>query len=65
MVPDWISKHIEEGHPVPDALIYMTDGYGPSPKNQPIFPCLWVVPEDGATDFSFGNIVRVTESLTH
>jgi predicted metal-dependent peptidase len=56
---DWISKYIEKGNPVPDALIYMTDGFGPSPKISPAFPCLWVVPENGAADFSFGNVVRV------
>jgi predicted metal-dependent peptidase len=56
---DWISNHIEEGNPVPDALIYMTDGFGTSPSNPPMFPCLWVVPEGGAADFGFGNIVKV------
>ena len=56
---DWISNHINEGNPVPDALIYMTDGFGPSPSNPPMFPCLWVVPEKGATKFSFGNVIKV------
>jgi predicted metal-dependent peptidase len=40
-------------------LIYMTDGYGKSPKTAPPFPCLWVVPENGAKEFSFGNVVTV------
>lgn len=56
---DWISKHIEDGNPVPDALIYMTDGFGPSPEKSPVYPCLWVVPQNGATNFAFGNVLKV------
>lgn len=56
---DWVTKHVEDGNQVPDALIYMTDGYGPSPENDPMFPCLWVIPQNGATDFSFGDVVKV------
>lgn len=55
---DWLEKFVEEGNPLPDALIYMTDGYGPSPKSIPMFPCLWVVPQNGATDFSFGRVLK-------
>lgn len=56
---DWIANHVNEGNPVPDALIYMTDGYGPSPSHPPMFPCLWVVPDQGATNFGFGNVIKV------
>ena len=55
----WALQYIEEGNPIPDALIYMTDGYGISPETAPPFPCLWVVPENGTKKFSFGNVVTV------
>lgn len=53
----WAEEYIEEGNPIPDAMIYMTDGYGKSPNIAPPFPCLWVVPESGAKEFSFGDVV--------
>jgi predicted metal-dependent peptidase len=56
---DWMKKYVEDGNLVPDALIYMTDGYGPSPSSAPMFPCLWVVPQNGSTNFPFGDVVTV------
>jgi predicted metal-dependent peptidase len=56
---DWVKEYVEEGNQIPDALIYMTDGYGPSPTDNPMYPCLWVVPPTGSTDFSFGDVIRI------
>jgi predicted metal-dependent peptidase len=56
---EWIEKYVKEGAPVPDALIYMTDGYGVAPKDDPLYPCLWVVPETGSMEFPFGNVIQV------
>ena len=59
---EWVAKQVEEGAPVPDALIYMTDGYGEAPIDDPFFPCLWVVPEGGSMQFPFGDVIQVQTS---
>lgn len=42
----------------PDALIYLTDGYGTFPKNPPAFPVLWgaIAPD---VSYPFGDVVEV------
>ena len=59
---DWIKEQTAEGSALPDALIYMTDGYGSEPKELPNHECLWVVPEGGAKEFSFGQVVEIAKS---
>lgn len=57
---DWISGYIKDGNAVPDALIYMTDGFGQCPEILPPYPCLWVIPDNGSAKFSFGEVVTVS-----
>ena len=57
---EWVNGYVLQGHPYPDALIYMTDGYGEFPKDPPGYPCLWIVPESGSKVFPFGDMVRVS-----
>jgi predicted metal-dependent peptidase len=53
---DWVHKH----HSDPtDALIYLTDGFGPMPAASPPLPVLWVMPRNGAVDPEFGSVVRI------
>jgi predicted metal-dependent peptidase len=59
---DWISEYVKDGNSWPDALIYMTDGFGQCPAIVPPYPCLWIVPENGSAKFSFGDVVTVSTS---
>ena len=34
---------LEENQIVPRALVYLTDGYGPFPEQEPNFPVMWVI----------------------
>jgi hypothetical protein len=45
----------------PDALVYLTDGYGPFPKTAPSYPTLWgnISPELKPTHYPFGEVVTV------
>ena len=43
---EWLEQSIEETGIIPDAMIYMTDGYGLFPDDCPI-PTLWIVPQSG------------------
>lgn len=36
-------KWLEENQIVPRALVYLTDGYGPFPEQEPDFPVMWVI----------------------
>jgi predicted metal-dependent peptidase len=62
---DWVRNKIEnEGRPAPDALIYLTDGYGPFPNETVThlpFPTVWIVTNHGAADsvFPFGAVLRM------
>lgn len=57
---NWIEQYVGAGHPLPDAMIYMTDGFGRFPQTPPLYPCLWIVPEDGSEHFPFGDVIRVS-----
>ncbi len=57
---DWISEYVNNGNSMPDALIYMTDGLGECPDTEPPYPCLWIIPENGRAQFSFGDVVTVS-----
>jgi predicted metal-dependent peptidase len=54
---DWIAKEQLE----PDALIYLTDGYGTFPAAAPSYPTLWgnISPELKPTHYPFGEVVDV------
>lgn len=36
-------KWLKENQIVPRALVYLTDGYGPFPEQEPDFPVMWVI----------------------
>lgn len=57
---DYIKKNCVEG----DCVIYITDGYGPAPKDNPLdIPTLWVISKGGATDFcDWGEKIVLRES---
>ena len=62
---EWVAKKGER----PDALVYLTDGYGPAPARKPPYPVLWALPfhslyEDygwpqPAAPAPWGTVVRV------
>lgn len=53
---DWIE---EEGHQ-PDALVYLTDGYGSFPDAAPKYPVLWGnISGKNAVNYPFGDVVEV------
>ena len=56
---EWLETQLNEHARSMDAMIYFTDGYGPSPTTPPPIPVLWLVPENGATDFSFGQVITI------
>jgi predicted metal-dependent peptidase len=56
----WVREELRSGrHPAPEALIYMTDGYGPMPEKEPGVPVLWIVPEHGVKEVPFGTMLRM------
>ena len=59
---EWLEQSIEETGIIPDAMIYMTDGYGLFPDDCPI-PTLWIVPQSGlaSDEFPFGDVVRISD----
>jgi len=48
-------------HPLPAAVIYLTDGYGPAPEEME-FPTLWVLTEDGQKPAEWGVELRLGEA---
>ena len=56
----WVAEQINKGTSPPDALIYMTDGFGRVPNSPPPYECLGVVPETGADQFGFGDVIKLT-----
>ena len=54
----WVSKKREQQTFVPDALIYLTDGFGASPAEAPDYPVLWIMPESGSRNMPFGKVIH-------
>lgn len=52
---DWVDEHDIE----PDALIYLTDGYGGFPKEKPNYPVLWGDITGSAGHYPWGDIVHL------
>lgn len=52
---DWIA---EEGI-TPDALVYMTDGYGSFPSEEPKYPVLWASISGKNVKYPFGDVVEI------
>jgi predicted metal-dependent peptidase len=56
----WVAEQLRSGgHPAPEALIYMTDGFGPMPEKEPGVPVLWIVPGHGVKQVPFGTMLRL------
>jgi predicted metal-dependent peptidase len=53
---DWINDEML----VPDALVYLTDGYGSFPQTPPAYHVIWgsITPE-GGVNYPFGDVVEV------
>jgi predicted metal-dependent peptidase len=62
---DWLNKHQPTNTPPHGErlTIYLTDGYGDFPE-QPDYPVLWVVTDDGrdADEFPFGKVTRLNHT---
>jgi predicted metal-dependent peptidase len=54
---DWLAKE----NITPDALVYLTDGYGTFPQAAPEYPVLWgsITPTLPPTHYPFGEVVAV------
>lgn len=46
----------------PKLSVYLTDGYGDFPEQEPHDPILWVVPRDGlkSSEFPYGEVIRIS-----
>lgn len=46
----------------PKLSVYLTDGYGDFPEQEPHGPILWVVPRDGlkSSEFPYGEVIRIS-----
>jgi predicted metal-dependent peptidase len=57
-----VFRYIEENDLRPDALIYLTDGFGTFPKQQPDFPVVWGNISGKAATYPWGDVVDVPTS---
>lgn len=56
-------EYVKEKNLDIDALVYLTDGFGPAPKKAPSYPVLWVLPKDGSKNFcSWGKKVYMKKA---
>jgi predicted metal-dependent peptidase len=53
-----VFEYAKEMHPLPAAVIYLTDGYGPAPEVME-FPTLWVLTPDGQKPVEWGVELRL------
>jgi predicted metal-dependent peptidase len=60
-------KWLDDNHIVPDALVYLTDGYGSFPQHAPNYPVLWgnVTEQLADTHYPFGEVVNVPVTIQH
>ena len=56
-----VFAYAHEMHPLPAAIIYLTDGYGPAPE-QMEFPTLWVLTPDGQKPVEWGVELRLGDT---
>ncbi|MEE2812136.1 MAG: VWA-like domain-containing protein [Candidatus Thermoplasmatota archaeon] len=55
---EWVEDNMPEP---PKALLYMTDGFGPTPQEAPEYPVLWVLNQHGRQPCHWGEIVRIED----
>jgi predicted metal-dependent peptidase len=53
-----VFEYAQDMHPLPAAVIYLTDGIGPVPEEM-AFPTLWVLTADGETPAPWGTELRL------
>ncbi|MGD9019252.1 MAG: VWA-like domain-containing protein [Desulfuromonadales bacterium] len=53
-----VFDYARQMHPLPAAIIYLTDGYGPAPDEME-FPTLWVLTPDGQKPVEWGVELRL------
>jgi predicted metal-dependent peptidase len=56
---DWYAEQNRQEGVTADAIIVLTDGYGPYPHRTPPIPVLWVLTKGGVKDVPFGTMVRL------
>lgn len=54
-----VFDYVDEHHLEPDALIYLTDGYGTFPDAKPAYPVLWGDITGQKTQYPWGDIVHI------
>jgi len=54
-----VFAYAREMHPLPAAIVYLTDGYGPAPETME-FPTLWVLTPEGRMPVSWGVELRLS-----
>jgi predicted metal-dependent peptidase len=54
-----VFDYAKEMFPLPAAVIYLTDGYGPAPETMD-FPTLWVLTPDGQKPVEWGGELRLS-----
>jgi len=58
---DWIRGEALRTHFLPDALIYLTDGFGAFPERPPEYPVVWIMTEQCSREAPFGEVIRIGE----
>ena len=56
---EYIQDYTRAGGVDPDALVYLTGGFGAAPRQAPSWPVVWVVPTNGAKYLPFGYVIRI------
>ncbi len=54
-----VFEHAKKMHPLPAAIIYLTDGYGPAPEEMEL-PTLWVLTPEGQKPVEWGVELRLS-----
>jgi predicted metal-dependent peptidase len=63
----WVESGLRTGHlpQPPDAMIVLTDGFGPMPSPPPSWPVLWIGTQHSIGTFPFGAVARISSHLHH
>jgi predicted metal-dependent peptidase len=56
---DWYTAQNQREGMTADAIVVLTDGYGPCPSTAPAIPVLWILTKDGVKDVPFGAMIRL------
>ena len=56
---DWIANEISDAR----AIVYLTDGYGAFPDEEPDIPTLWLTYGLQATEYPFGDVLNIVEII--